>query len=60
MNNSADRKKQKELRKQAEETLVHQKQPGRPPIANDPRKLLHELHVHQVELEMQNNEPRSG
>jgi diguanylate cyclase (GGDEF)-like protein/PAS domain S-box-containing protein len=58
MNNSADRQKQKELRKQAEEALVHQNQPDRPPVANDPRKLLHELHVHQVELEMQNEELR--
>ena len=58
MNNGTDRQKQKKLRNQAEEHLVHQNQLELPPVANDPRKLLHELHVHQVELEMQNDELR--
>jgi diguanylate cyclase (GGDEF)-like protein/PAS domain S-box-containing protein len=58
MNNRADTKKLKKLRNQAEESLIHQNQPDRPLVANDPRKLLHELHVHQVELEMQNDELR--
>lgn len=58
MNNSIDTKKQKELRNRAEESLIDQNQPARPPVAIDPRQLLHDLHVHQVELEMQNDELR--
>jgi len=60
MNNSTDRHKQGKLRNQAEEALVHKYLLARPLVDSDPRKLLHELHVHQIELEMQNNEPRSG
>jgi diguanylate cyclase (GGDEF)-like protein/PAS domain S-box-containing protein len=58
MNNSADVQKQKDLRNRAEKYLIHQNLPDRLPIASDPRKLLHELHVYQVELEMQNEELR--
>lgn len=58
MNNPADTQKQKKLRNQPEDNLVHNSPPDRPPVANDPRKLLHELRVHQLELEMQNDELR--
>ncbi len=47
-----------ELRRRAEETL-REKTPARSPRSgDDPQKLLHELQVHQVEMEMQNNELR--
>lgn len=58
MNNSVDRQKREKLRNQAEESLFHQTLPDGLPVASDPRKMLHELHVHQIELEMQNNELR--
>ena len=48
----------KALRLKAEESLVQQNMPDRAPEANDPQKLLHELHVHQIELELQNEELR--
>lgn len=58
MNNSAETQKEKKLRNRAEANLAYQNQPERLPVANDPRQQLHDLHEHQVELEMQNEELR--
>ncbi|REG92891.1 hypothetical protein [Algoriphagus antarcticus] len=45
------------LRKKAEEKLIkNQKIKSAPTEEADVKKLLHELHVHQIELEMQNEE----
>ena len=45
------------LRKKAEEQLkVKQKKVNKPVMETDLKKLLHELQVHQIELEMQNEE----
>ncbi|HEX9252433.1 MAG TPA: hypothetical protein VF870_09330 [Ignavibacteriaceae bacterium] len=45
------------LRKKAEEQLrKKQKKVSKPVIETDVKKLLHELQVHQIELEMQNDE----
>ena len=45
------------LRKKAEEKLRNkQKQVNKPVTENDVKKLMHELQVHQIELEMQNEE----
>jgi PAS domain S-box-containing protein len=50
-----------ELRRRAEEALHEGKSsPPPPPARDDPQKLLHELQVHQVELEMQNEELRQA
>jgi PAS domain S-box-containing protein len=46
-----------ELRQKAEELLAQQSQET-PPGEADVRRLLHELQVHQIELEMQDNELR--
>jgi len=49
------------LRKKAEEKLkLKQKKAGNPVIETDVKKLLHELQVHQIELEMQNEELREA
>jgi PAS domain-containing protein len=46
-----------ELRRMAEEKVKNQSDiPEIPEATPDIRKLLHELHVHQIELEMQNEE----
>ena len=47
----------KMLRKKAEEQLKEkQKQTNNPVIESDVKKLMHELQVHQIELEMQNEQ----
>ena len=47
-----------ELRRQAEAKLSERKKKAAPPPATeaDTRRLVHELEVHQIELEMQNEE----
>lgn len=48
------------LRSRAEKIfLKKRKMTSRKPAAGDPKKLTHELEVHQIELEMQNEELRS-
>ena len=44
------------LRKMAEEQLKEKKNINKPIIEADVKKLVHELQVHQIELEMQNEE----
>jgi len=47
----------RDLRKKAEEQLkIKQKKPEVPDMGTDVTRLLHELQVHQIELEMQNEE----
>ncbi|MCG6190936.1 MULTISPECIES: PAS domain-containing protein [Maribellus] len=48
----------KVLRKKAEEVLKEKQQKGSIPEETDTKRLLHELQVHQIELEMQNEELR--
>ena len=49
-----------ELRKRAEEQLKSKKTPPRVMSDEDTRRLVHELQVHQIELEMQNDELRKS
>ena len=50
-----------DLRQQAEERLAREKsQPNLPFSQEDAKRLLHELQVHQVELDMQNEELRQA
>ncbi len=44
------------LRKKAEERLKTKKKGDKPVVEVDVKKLLHELQVHQIQLEMQNEE----
>jgi PAS domain-containing protein len=47
------------LRQKAEEKLIEKsKTTGTPKLESDVKRLLHELQVHQIELEMQNDELR--
>jgi len=49
-----------ELRRQAEARLSKQKQAAQPVTGVDTQRLLYELEVHQIELEMQNEELRQA
>ncbi|MBN2274698.1 MAG: hypothetical protein JXK95_10225 [Bacteroidales bacterium] len=56
-NKELDLTNAKMLRKKAEEKLKEkQKKADQPVIESDVKKLMHELQVHQIELEMQNEE----
>ncbi|MBV9947045.1 MAG: PAS domain S-box protein, partial [Myxococcales bacterium] len=46
------------LRRRAEDTISNDTRPPGRDVTVDPRRLVHELEVHQVELEMQNQELR--
>jgi len=56
MTKSTDARNRQALRLKAEERLAHQDVPGVPPVDINPEKLVHELRVHQIELEMEIHE----
>lgn len=58
MSNRTGARSLKELRLKAEKSLAHQDLPRPPPVDVDPQRLLHELRVRQIELELQNEELR--
>ncbi|MBK7645843.1 MAG: sensor domain-containing diguanylate cyclase [Betaproteobacteria bacterium] len=58
MSQSADARSLNELRLKAEESVAHQNLPVPLPVDVEPQKLLHELTVRQIELELQNEELR--
>ena len=58
MKKSASERSLKKLRLKAEQSLAHQDSAIPPPVDVDPQKLLHELRVRQIELELQNDELR--
>jgi len=61
INNELDYTDAHMLRKKAEEQLKEkQKKGGEPGFEADLKKLMHELQVHQIELEMQNEELREA
>jgi len=49
-----------ELRRRAEDRLERRRTAGPADAGDDPRRLVHELEVHQIELEMQNEELRAS
>lgn len=53
---TAERRTASTLRRQAEEALRIRPETGNPPSNTDQLRLLHELQVHQIELELQNEE----
>ena len=55
-NHELDFKNARELRIKAEEKLKEKQEKNMPVFEADVKKLLHELQVHQIELEMQNEE----
>jgi PAS domain S-box-containing protein len=57
MSDSADRRS---LRRRAEEHVDHGEEPEQPISPEEGAGLLHELRVHQIELEMQNDELRQA
>jgi hypothetical protein len=60
INEEKDLTDPRNLRLKAEEKLKEKKITTRPVIEADVNKLLHELQVHQIELEMQNEELREA
>ena len=56
MNNSSKQSKSAELREKAENLLKNSSDTGSPPTEIETLKLLHELEVYQIELEMLNEE----
>ena len=55
-----EQKKPAELRKRAEEKLKSEKTPPKAMSEKETQQLIHELQVHQIELEMQNDELRKS
>jgi diguanylate cyclase (GGDEF)-like protein/PAS domain S-box-containing protein len=60
MKKSAVARSLKELRLKAEASLGRQDLPVSPPVDLEPQKLMHELRVRQIELELQNEELRQA
>jgi len=60
INEEMDLTNPRNLRLKAEEKLKEKKKTTKPAIEADVKKLLHELQVHQIELEMQNEELREA